>query len=81
MKERIFVLTVVYGCLILYDGLHLKNNTNKREKAVYLIIIIVSLYMGFDYVTNMNLVDYYDMIEPIFGKMATKIDEFLKGPQ
>lgn len=77
MRERIFVLIVMFGSLMLYDGFHLKTNGNKKEKAIYLIIMLASLYMGIDYVVNRNWVDYYDLIGPVFAETARQIENFL----
>lgn len=80
MSERIFVLIVMFGSFMLYmlyDSFRLKTNENKKEKIIYLILILASLYMGIDYVVNRDWVDYYDLIEPVFAVTARQIEDFL----
>lgn len=78
MTERIFVLIAAFGCIMLFDWMNLKNKINKGEKAVYLVLMLISLYLGFDYAINKDWFDLYDLIEPVFGGAAKEIEGFLK---
>ncbi len=77
MVERVFVLVVAFGGMLLYDGFKLKNKISKGEKIVYGILLIFCLYAALDYIVNKNWLDYYDVIKSILGGTAKKIDDFL----
>ena len=77
MVERVFVLMVAFGSMLLYDGFKLKNKISKGEKAVYGIILLICLYLALDYIVNKNWPDFYDVVKPILGGTAKKIDDFL----
>ena len=77
MVERVFVLAVAFGSMLLYDGLKLKNKMSKGEKTVYGIILLVCLYLALDYIVNKNWLDFYDVVKSIFGGAAKAIDDYL----
>ncbi|KRE49033.1 hypothetical protein [Paenibacillus sp. Soil522] len=77
MVERVFILVIAFGSMLLYDGFKLKNKISKREKTVYGILLIFCLYAALDYIVNKNWLDYYDVIKSILGGTAKKIDDFL----
>jgi hypothetical protein len=77
MKERILVLMAAYGSMMLYEFFQRKKFADKREKAVYLILMLVSLYLGLNYAWNRNWVQFYDLAELVFGKTARSIDKLL----
>lgn len=54
MLERVIVLVFVYGSMLLYDRMLLKTESNKREKYVYIFILLASVYLGVDYAANLN---------------------------
>lgn len=77
MLERIMVMAVAFGGVLLSDGIALKNKMSKGEKNAYFILLLYGLYTGFDYVINKNWLDYYDVILPVFGEVSKAIDHFL----
>jgi uncharacterized membrane protein YbjE (DUF340 family) len=77
MAERIFVLIAAFGGMLLHDWLSFRNKINKREKAVYLLLFTIGLYLGMDYALNKNWLDFNDMIKPVFGGVSKEIDDFL----
>lgn len=77
MVERVVVLMVAFGSMLLYDGFKLKNKISKGEKAVYGIILLICLYLALDYIVNKNWLDFYDVVKPILGGTAKTIDDFL----
>lgn len=77
MVERVFVLAVAFGSMLLHDGFKLKNKISKGEKTVYGIILLVCLYLALDYIVNKNWLDFYDVFKSIFGGAAKAIDDFL----
>lgn len=77
MAERIAVLIAAFGIMTLLDWYLLRNKITKQEKAVYFILLFISLYLGFDYAINKDWFDTYDLINPVFGGVAKGIDDFL----
>lgn len=77
LAERMVVLAAAFGIMTLFDYYHLRKKMTKQEKAVYFILLFISLYLGFDYAMNKDWVDIYDVIKPIFGGIAKQIEDFL----
>ncbi|MDF2838033.1 MAG: hypothetical protein K0Q63_3673, partial [Paenibacillus sp.] len=63
---------------LLYDGFTLKGSITKRSKLVYGALILLSLYMGIDYVWNEEWPDYLDLVNIPFGKAAKALDQMLR---
>ncbi|CAM4163998.1 hypothetical protein L1N85_13345 [Paenibacillus alkaliterrae] len=78
MLERLLVLVAALGGMLLYDGIALRNKITKREKKVYIGLLVVSLYLSADYAYNQDWLDMYDVVEPVLGGLAEQIDTFLK---
>lgn len=81
MVERIMVMLLVYGSIVLYDRPHLKNSSSRGEKTVYAILMIISLYFCIDYAANLNLPGLYEMIDLVFTDTARIIDKSLTVPK
>lgn len=77
MAERMVVIAVAFGGMLLFDWFNLKNKISKGEKIVYFILLLVCLYLAFDFIINKNWLDYFDLANPIFGGISKKIDDFL----
>ncbi|RCW48574.1 hypothetical protein [Paenibacillus prosopidis] len=77
MAERMVVLAAAFGIMTLFDWYLLRKKMTKQEKAVYFILLFISLYLGFDYAINKNWADIYDVINPVFGGVAKAIDDYL----
>lgn len=76
--ERYIIVIVAFGCVYFFDYLHVKKNGLKKEKMIYLALVLLALYMGADYVINRDWVDYYDVFELLFQGSARAIEAFLK---
>jgi hypothetical protein len=76
MAERILVIVVAIGGMLLYDLLTLKK-VNKREKGIYTIACFICLYMGMDFAVNKDWFDYFDLMIPMFDDISKAIDDFL----
>ncbi|SFD79515.1 hypothetical protein SAMN05216378_1457 [Paenibacillus catalpae] len=76
--ERYIVIIVAFGYVYFFDYLHVKKKGSKKDMSIYLVLILLSLYMGVDYVMNRDWIDYYDVFEPLFKGTAREIDSFLK---
>lgn len=81
MSERIIVLLVVFGWVLLHDSSLLKSGTNKRDKAVYVILMIISLYLGISYAGNLNFLGFYDLADFVLSDTARLIDKWLTVPK
>ncbi|WP_337100414.1 hypothetical protein [Paenibacillus sp. YIM B09110] len=83
MVERIIVLLLAYGSVSLYDRSHLKSVTNKAEKAVYIILMLASLYFAIDYALEwpFDFPGLYELIDLIFTDLAKLIDKMLTVPK
>ncbi|WP_169088382.1 hypothetical protein [Paenibacillus sp. PL91] len=77
MAERIVVLMVIFGGMLLHYWFVFRNKIKKREKAVYFLLLLIGLYLGMDYALNKNWLDFNDMIKPVFGGVSKEIDDFL----
>jgi hypothetical protein len=76
--ERYVVVVIAFGCVYWLDYRHMKKNSSKKAKAIYLMLLLIAFYMGVDYVVNHDWVDYYDVFEAIFKGSAGSIDASLK---
>ncbi|OMF36685.1 hypothetical protein BK133_08540 [Paenibacillus sp. FSL H8-0548] len=76
MVERILVIVVGFGSMLLYDLLTLKK-VSKREKGIYTIACLICLYMGMDFVVNKDWFDFFDLMIPVFEDISKAIDGFL----
>ncbi|MBD2872074.1 hypothetical protein [Paenibacillus arenilitoris] len=80
MLERIIVLLSAYGLVFLYDAFHWKGGSGKRDKTVYAVIIVISVYLGIEYVAGMDLFGLYEWVDLVYTDSARTIDQWLKGP-
>lgn len=71
------VLAAAFGIMTMLDWYLLRKKMTKQEKAVYFILLFISLYLGFDYAINIDWADIYDVIKPVFGGTAKAIDDYL----
>ena len=78
MWERILVMVVAFGGVLVYDGITLRKKVSAGEKTIYAIMIVSALYMAMDYVANQDWFDVYDLVEPVLGGVSKQIDEMLK---
>lgn len=76
MMERILVIVVAFGGMLLYDLLTLKK-ISKGEKGIYAIACFLCLYMGMDFVVNKDWPDFFDLMVPIFDNISKAIDDYL----
>ncbi|MDQ8734366.1 hypothetical protein [Paenibacillus sp. LHD-38] len=76
MAERITVIVVAFGVMLLYDLLTLKK-VNKLEKGIYTIACFICLYMGMDFAVGKDWFDYIDLMIPIYDNISKAIDDFL----
>ena len=81
MIERIIVLLIIYGAIFLYDRSLLKRSSDKGEKAVYSIFIILSLYLSISYTANLNFFWIYDVVDLTLANPARAIDKWLTVPK
>ncbi|MDQ0062598.1 hypothetical protein [Paenibacillus harenae] len=83
MIERIIILLLAYGSISLYDRSHLKSVSNKAEKAVYIVLMLASLYLAIDYAlaSPFDFPGLYDTIDLVFTDLARLIDKWLTAPK
>lgn len=81
MLERIIILLLVYGSILLYDRSHLKSVSNKKEKAVYVILLLASLYLAVDYALMADFPGHYEVVDLLFTDTARVIDKWLTVPK
>ncbi|MUT68609.1 hypothetical protein [Paenibacillus sp. NEAU-GSW1] len=81
MLERIIVLLVAYGSIFLYDRSQLKSVSNKAEKAVYVVLMLASLYFAIDYVLALKFPGLYESVDFAFTGLAKLIDKMLTVPK
>lgn len=81
MSERIIVLLILYSAIFLYDRSLLKRSSDKGEKAVYIILIIISLYPSVSYAGNLNFIWVYDLVDLTLTDAARAIDKWLTVPK
>ncbi|MBD2868921.1 hypothetical protein [Paenibacillus arenilitoris] len=77
MAERLTVLVVAFGGMLLYDGLKWRNRISKRDKLIYSVLLLVSLYMGADYALNKDWPDFHMAIDLVIGDLARAIEGYL----
>jgi|GEM_PF-4844788 hypothetical protein len=79
MAERFLVLICVYGAIALYDRPFLQSSPDKRGKAVYALLMIVTLGLAVDYLITLrfDFPNLIEMAERMFGGMARAIDRWL----
>ncbi|WP_341281845.1 hypothetical protein [Paenibacillus sp. FSL H8-0537] len=80
MLERVIVLVFVYGSMLLYDRMLLKTESNKREKYVYIFILLASVYLGVDYAANLNFFGLLELVDVLLTNPARAIDKWLTMP-
>lgn len=81
MLERMIVLLSAYCLVFLYDGLHLKGGSDKRDKKFYAVIILISLYLGIDYATGLDFYGLYDLADLVYTDAARIVAQWLKVPE
>jgi hypothetical protein len=79
--EEFIVLLVVYSSILLYDWSILTKSKLRREKFLYFVMMLFSLYIGVDYLTNTDLFGFYDLFDHIFLDISKMIDKWLQIPE
>ncbi|RAP77286.1 hypothetical protein [Paenibacillus montanisoli] len=77
MVERSIVFAVAYGLVILHDWIFIKSNMGKKERGVRYALLLIAIYMGFDYVTASDFYDLYDFVEFFLREPGTAIVNIL----
>ncbi|WP_168122995.1 hypothetical protein [Paenibacillus sp. HB172176] len=78
MLNRILIVFAAMAGVIVYDAITLRGKISRKEKTAYVIIMVVALYLGVDYVVDKDWYDGYDLVEAVFGGAAKGIDDMLK---
>ncbi|MFB5265762.1 hypothetical protein ACE41H_03040 [Paenibacillus enshidis] len=77
MRERIFVMVLVYIAVLVYGFLNRNKVTASRDRLVYVVLLVGSLYLSLDFIVNQDWPDTTDFIPGFIREMAKKIDSFL----
>lgn len=79
MRERIFIIILVYAAALTYDALNRKSEspTAPRDRIVYAILLIGSVYFSLDFIINRNWPDTEDFVPGFIKELAKRIDSFL----
>jgi hypothetical protein len=78
MPQRILILVLVYAIILACDYKRLTLAINWREKAVYLIMIVVTLYLGINYVLQWKLPFVYEVFEYIWAVPSKHVSAWLQ---
>ena len=81
VTERIIVLLIVYCSVFLYDSSLLKSSSDKGEKAVYIVFIIISVYLSVSYAANLNFIGFYEVVDLTLTGPARAIEKWLTVPK
>ncbi|MDQ6419658.1 hypothetical protein RB620_09465 [Paenibacillus sp. LHD-117] len=76
--EKMLVLAVAIGGVLVFDGFALKRKLSAGGKLVYGILIAMSLYTGIDYFVNLDWPDYFDLADAVFGQLSKSVEQSLK---
>lgn len=81
--ERIVVLLIAYGSIFLYDRSHFNSVSNKAEKAVYIVLMLASLYLAIDFALEspFDFPGLYELVDFAFTDLAKLIDKMLTVPK
>ncbi|WP_372629341.1 hypothetical protein [Cohnella sp.] len=83
MLERIIVLLLAYGSISLYDRSHLRSVSNRAEKAVYIVLMLASLYFAIPYIfeSPIDFPGLYELADLVFTDLARRLDQMLTVPE
>ncbi|XEC92694.1 hypothetical protein AB6A23_14940 [Paenibacillus tarimensis] len=81
MNERIIVLLVAFGSVLLYDYYSLFHGLDKKEKTAYLCVMVIALYLGIEYAAKLDLFGLYSIIDLTLTDIARAIDKLLTPPK
>ncbi|MDP4097113.1 hypothetical protein OIN60_10060 [Paenibacillus sp. P96] len=77
MRERIFLMVLVYTAVLVYGLLRRNKAAAPRDRLVYVILLVGSLYLSLDFIVNQDWPDTYDFVPGFIKELAKKIDSFL----
>lgn len=78
MWEKMLVVSITFGGVLLFDGFALRGKLSARDKLVYGTLIVLSLYTGIEIVVNKDWLTYLDVVNMVFGKAAKAMEQLLK---
>lgn len=79
MLEKITVLSIFYIAILAYDVPKLKNN-KLPERISYWMLMLVSIYLGLNYVLEMNLPNLTNLVNGLLAKPGKHIFDMLHVP-
>lgn len=79
MLAKLFVLSILYAAVIIGDRNAWRNGP-LYERFVYGGVLAVSLYLSFQYTTDMYGPNLDDVMHSIFARPAEAIVNALKAP-
>lgn len=74
--EKSILLIIFYSGIFIHGKLQKKWKV--RELLVYGGLLTISLFLSFDYLHPVNLLNLYDLVHAVLGPPAKKIVAFLK---
>lgn len=77
MKERVIVMLIAFGSIVLCNKSYWKSGMNKRERSVSILLMLIALYLGIQYAANLNMLGLYELVDLVFTDTALTIDKWL----
>ncbi|MGM7722770.1 hypothetical protein [Metabacillus sp. Hm71] len=80
MVEKTLLLIILSAGMLLYDFPKFKK-TNRRERIVYVMLMIPVVYLSLVYVLRLPWPTLDELIHFIFAKPAQQIVDSIKAPK
>jgi hypothetical protein len=77
MLEKIIVLSIIYMAILANDVPKLKENS-KFEYMTYGLLMLISVYLGLDYVLELHWPNLTNLVHALLGRPAKHIFDLLQ---
>ncbi|CAH1224942.1 hypothetical protein PAECIP111893_05196 [Paenibacillus plantiphilus] len=77
MLEKVIVMIVAFGLVIVYDLPNYRRN-KRRERIVYWTMMMIAAYLGLDFMLNIKLPHADELLDITFTWPARMIFEALQ---
>lgn len=78
MIEKLLVMIVVY--LLIGYSRFIQHARSRRENILYSILVLISFYLSFQFVMNLDAFNLDDFFELLFGQPARAVLAYFTSP-
>jgi hypothetical protein len=79
MAERIMMLLIVYSLILFCDRARLFRSFSWRVQGTYMLLLVITFYLSFNYAMQWKLPFLIDAVEYVFAVPSKQIAVWFKS--